>query len=66
MEETFSNTSDVKLWLSELAKPNSEYRGADLIDNILVVEGSIHSEFHSWNKGREECCPKDFLDFLSN
>ena len=38
---------------------------ADLIDNILVLEGSIHSEFHSWNKGREECIPKDFLDFLS-
>ena len=39
---------------------------ADLIDNILVVEGSIHSEFHSWNKGREECSPKDFLNFLSD
>ena len=39
---------------------------ADLIDNILVVEGSIHSEFHSWNKGSEESSPKDFLDFLSD
>ena len=38
---------------------------ADLIDNILVVENSIHSEFHSWKGGGGKCVPKDFLDFLS-
>ena len=38
---------------------------ADFIDNILVVEGSIHLDFHSWNKGKETCTPKDFLDYLS-
>ncbi len=38
---------------------------ADLHENILVVEGNIHSEFHSWKK-KESCEPKDFLDFLSN
>ncbi len=37
---------------------------ADLIDNILVLESSIHSEFHSW-KGGGECVPKDFLNFIS-
>ncbi len=38
---------------------------ADFIDNILVVESSIHLDFHSWNKGKEICTPKDFLDYLS-
>ena len=37
---------------------------ADLHENILVVEGNIHSEFHSWKK-KESCEPKDFLNFLS-
>ncbi len=37
---------------------------ADLHDNILVVQGDIHSEFHSW-KGSGPCFPKDFLDYLS-
>ena len=36
----------------------------DLHENILVVESSIHSEFHSW-KGNRSCVPKDFLDFIT-
>ncbi len=36
----------------------------DLHENILVVQGNIHREFHSW-RGGESCEPKDFLDFLS-
>jgi len=37
---------------------------ADFSDNILVVESSIHSDFHSW-KGGSGCQPKDFLNFSS-
>ena len=37
---------------------------ADFSDNILVVESSIHSDFHSW-KGGSGCEPKDFLNFSS-
>ena len=37
---------------------------ADLYENILVLEGSIHSEFHSWNY-KESCEPNDFLYFLA-
>ena len=37
---------------------------SDLHENILVLERSIHSEFHSWNK-KQNCEPKDFLNFLS-
>ena len=36
----------------------------DLHENILVVESSIHSQFHSWH-GREGCEPKDFIKFLT-
>ena len=37
---------------------------ADFSDNILVVESSIHSDFHSW-KGGSGCEPKDFLNYSS-
>ena len=37
---------------------------ADFSDNILVVEASIHSDFHSW-KGGSGCEPKDFLNYSS-
>ena len=37
---------------------------ADFHDNILVVESSIHSDFHSW-KGGSGCEPKDFLNYSS-
>jgi hypothetical protein len=37
---------------------------ADFSDNILVVESSIHSDFHSW-KGSSGCEPKDFLNYSS-
>ncbi|WP_320666988.1 hypothetical protein [Prochlorococcus sp. MIT 1307] len=36
---------------------------ADLHENILVVEGNVHSDFHSW-KGAGKCEPKDFLEYL--
>jgi hypothetical protein len=38
---------------------------ADLHENILILESSIHSEFHSWIGGRG-CIPSDFLDFVSS
>ena len=37
---------------------------ADLHDNILVVESSIHADFHSW-KGGSSCEPKHFLNYSS-
>jgi hypothetical protein len=37
---------------------------ADFHDNILVVESTIHSDFHAW-KGGFGCEPKDFLEFGS-
>ena len=37
---------------------------ADFHDNILVIESSIHSEFHSW-QGGNGCEPKDFLNYSS-
>ena len=37
---------------------------ADLHENILVIQSSIHSEFHQW-MGRKPCEPKDFLKFAS-
>jgi hypothetical protein len=37
---------------------------ADFSDNILVVESSIRSDFHSW-KGGSGCEPKDFLIYSS-
>ncbi len=37
---------------------------ADFSDNILVLESSIHSDFHSW-KGGSGCEPKDFLNYSS-
>ena len=37
---------------------------ADFHDNILVLESSIHAEFHSW-KGGNGCEPKDFLNYSS-
>tara|TARA_B100000959_G_C14953909_1_gene612917 strand:- start:211 stop:1251 length:1041 start_codon:yes stop_codon:yes gene_type:complete len=37
---------------------------ADLHDNILIVEGNVHTDFHSWN-GSACCLPKHFLDYLS-
>jgi len=39
---------------------------ADLHENILVIESSIHTHFHSWKGGNGACEPKDFLDFLTN
>lgn len=35
---------------------------ADFHDNILVIESSIHSDFHAW-KGAHGCEPKHFLQF---
>ena len=37
---------------------------ADLHDNILVLEGNIHSDFHSW-QGGSGCTPSDFLNYLN-
>lgn len=37
---------------------------ADLHDNILVVESSIHADFHAWNGGKG-CEPKHFLNYSS-
>ena len=37
---------------------------ADFHDNILVIESSIHSDFHSW-QGGGGCEPKDFLRYSS-
>ena len=37
---------------------------ADLHENILVIQSSIHSEFHQLI-GRKPCEPKDFLKFAS-
>ena len=32
-------------------------------DNLLVIEASIHRNFHKWMKGRP-CEPQDFIDYL--
>ena len=37
---------------------------ADFYDNILVLESSIHADFHSW-KGGGGCEPRDFLRYSS-
>ena len=38
---------------------------ADLHENILVVESSIHADFHCWQSKRSRRCePKDFLEYL--
>lgn len=37
---------------------------ADFHDNILVIESSIHADFHSW-QGAKGCEPKDFLRYSS-
>ena len=37
---------------------------ADFYDNILVLESSIHADFHSW-KGGGGCEPRDFLGYSS-
>ena len=37
---------------------------ADFHDNILVLESSIHADFHSW-KGGGGCEPRDFLRYSS-
>ena len=37
---------------------------ADFHDNILVIESSIHSDFHGW-QGRNGCEPKHFLQYSS-
>ena len=37
----------------------------DFHDNILVLETSLHRDFHSWNGGGP-CMPKDFSDYLHN
>ena len=36
---------------------------ANFHDNILVIESSIHADFHSWKGGG--CEPKDFLRYSS-
>ena len=39
---------------------------ADLHENILILESSIHSDFHSWQSRRgAKCEPKDFLEYLA-
>ena len=39
---------------------------ADLHENILILESSIHADFHSWQSRRgAKCEPKDFLEYLS-
>ena len=37
---------------------------ADFHDNILVVESSIHADFHSW-RGGGGCEPRHFLQYSS-
>ena len=37
---------------------------ADLHENILVMQSSIHDDFHSWKRG-SKCVPIDFLDYLN-
>ena len=38
---------------------------ADLHENILVVESSIHADFHCWQSRRSKRCePRDFLEYL--
>jgi hypothetical protein len=37
---------------------------ADFHDNILVIESSIHSDFHSW-QGGNRCEPQHFLKYSS-
>ena len=38
---------------------------ADLHENILVIESSIHADFHCWQSKRShQCEPKDFLEYL--
>ena len=37
---------------------------ADLHENILVMQSSIHDDFHSWKRGNK-CVPSDFLDYLN-
>jgi len=38
---------------------------ADLHENILIIESSIHADFHCWQSRRNtKCEPKDFLKYL--
>ena len=37
---------------------------ADLHENILILEGNIHRDFHSW-QGGSGCSPSDFLNYLN-
>ena len=37
----------------------------DFHDNILVLDTTLHREFHSWIGG-QPCMPKDFSDYLHN
>ena len=39
---------------------------ANLHENILILESSIHADFHGWQSRRgAKCEPKDFLEYLS-
>ena len=39
---------------------------ADLHENVLILESSIHADFHSWQCRRgPKCEPKDFLEYLA-
>ena len=60
-----TRTSQIQLHGHHLFDKATRPDLADLHENILVIEGNIHSEFHSWKK-KESCEPKDFLDFLSD
>tara|TARA_B100000530_G_scaffold211978_1_gene135782 strand:+ start:24 stop:776 length:753 start_codon:yes stop_codon:yes gene_type:complete len=60
-----TRTSQIQLHGHHLFDQATRPDLADLYENILVVEGNIHSEFHSWKK-KESCEPKDFLNFLSD
>tara|TARA_Y100000746_G_C15446313_1_gene425149 strand:- start:9 stop:1049 length:1041 start_codon:yes stop_codon:yes gene_type:complete len=60
-----TRTSQIQLHGHHLFDQATRPDLADLHENILVVEGNIHSEFHSWKK-KESCEPKDFLNFLSD
>ena len=59
-----TKTSNIQLDGHHLFDKSTRPDLADLHENILIVEHSIHEEFHSWNKG-ENCEPQQFLQFLS-
>lgn len=61
---TKKQTTDFQLDGHHLFDQKSRRDLATKIENILIVEQKIHTEFHGWH-GKDACTPQDFLLFLT-